>query len=160
MQLQWLLVFCIHATLSEAVVWFNSSASLPSTTTSACLHVLFNDIACNATLKSLRPRLYLPESVLRGLCTSACGTALATYEANIVSSCKGQTYDSLSSDGFVPVSVIPQLLRYTYNYTCLTDKSTGQYCNVLSASAAGILPDQSNLGRQIPHGEGKALMIS
>lgn len=132
----------------EAAVWFNSTASLPSNVTSQCLSYssLQTDIACDSSLQKLRPFIYYPQSYLAGICTTSCGNALHTYESQVATACAGQEYDSLTGAGNVPIVPIPQLLRYSFNFSCLADSSSGQYCKVLAAAAAGISIDQSNLG--------------
>lgn len=133
--------------LGEALVYFNSSASLPSNVSADCLNTLASDIACDASIRRLRPSVYYPQIVLQGLCTETCNTALNTWQEAITTSCDGQTYDSLTGAGYIPINIIPQQLRYAFNLSCLTDASSGQFCNVQAATAAGISADQTNLGK-------------
>ncbi|KAI1283287.1 carbohydrate-binding module family 50 protein [Xylaria sp. FL0933] len=130
---------------SEAIVWFTSPDVLPPNVTAACLDSLSADLACDNSLSSLRPFLYPPQNVLQAVCTEACSSALEAYELNVTAACRGQTYDSHSSTGYVGISTIPQLLRYAYGFNCLKDASSGQYCKVLTANAAGISANHSNL---------------
>lgn len=128
----------------KAVVYV-SSASLPTNTTTGCLNALTNNIACDDTIRKLRPGLYYPESALTTICTDGCNSALNGYEETVLSACVGQTYDSQTDIGFVPIYTISEVLRYQFNLSCLS--SGGQFCNVLAASAAGIETDQSNLSK-------------
>ncbi|OTA53849.1 carbohydrate-binding module family 50 protein [Hypoxylon sp. EC38] len=143
-KISFLLTLSLYSQTGEAIVWFTSSDALPSNVTGACLDSLGADLACDSSLSRLRPFLYPPQSILEAVCTSACDSALQAYENSVTAACQGQTYDSRSSTGYVGISTIPQLLRYTYGFNCLTDTSSGQYCKVLSASAAGIAANQSN----------------
>ncbi|KAI0445106.1 carbohydrate-binding module family 50 protein [Xylaria telfairii] len=140
-----LLALGLYFQTSEAVVWFTSPDTLPSNVTAACVKSLGADLACDSSLTRLRPFLYPPQSFLQTVCTQACSAALEAYEHSVTAVCQNQTYDSRSSTGFVGISTIPQLLRYTYGFNCLKDAVSGQYCKVLAANAAGILPNQSNL---------------
>lgn len=45
----------------------------------------------------------------------------------------------------MPILAITQLLRYSFNFTCLADATSGQYCKVLAADAIGLSANQSNL---------------
>lgn len=129
---------------ARAVVYVGNS-SLPANITASCFSALTVDIACNDTIRKLRPSLYYPESALSNICTSGCNSALESFENGVVSACVGQTYDSQTDVGYIPMYTIPEVLRYQFNLSCLT--SGGQYCNVLAATAAGIAPDQSNLSK-------------
>ncbi|KAI0398850.1 hypothetical protein F4802DRAFT_613319 [Xylaria palmicola] len=149
-----LLLHCLVGT--QAVVWVTTTDDLYSNTTSSCIASLGTDLACDSSLAKLRPSIYPPEEILSSVCTSACAASLGSYEAAVSSACGDQTYDSVSSTGQVPILTIPQLLRYTYNFSCLTDSSSRQYCKVLSAEAAGINADQSNLGDPDVSGGGTA----
>ncbi|KAK2072069.1 hypothetical protein P8C59_006446 [Phyllachora maydis] len=112
-----------------------------------CLMALQADIAsCNNSIASIRPFVFPPRDYLTALCTEDCNTALSSYESGVETACAGQTYNSHVDGGVaVPILAIPQLLRYSFNFTCLTDASSEQYCKVLAASAMGVSTNQSNL---------------
>lgn len=133
----------------RATVYVQYNTSFPSNISTSCYDALIVDLACSANITSLRPSLYYPESVLTSVCTSACNDALNSYESDVEAACSGETFDSLESAGYVPLSTIPQLLRYVFNYTCLTDSSSGDYCNVIAATSIGIAADQSNLSESL-----------
>ncbi|KAI0543165.1 carbohydrate-binding module family 50 protein [Xylaria digitata] len=149
-----LIALGLYSQASEAIVWFTSPDALPSNVTAACLNSLSADLACVSSITRLRPFIYPPQSFLQTVCTQTCSAALEAYEKSVTAACQGQTYDSRSSTGYVGISTIPQLLRYTYGFNCLTDASSGQYCKVLSADAAGISPNQSNLADPATGGGG------
>lgn len=130
----------------KAVQWFNGTDDLPSNVTTSCVTALQADIAsCSSSLASVRPFVYPPQDYLTTLCTEDCNLALSSYESGVNTACDGQTYDSADDGGEVPVLAIAQLLRYSFNFTCLTDETSGQYCKVLAANAIGISANQSNL---------------
>ncbi|KAK3933774.1 hypothetical protein QBC46DRAFT_462929 [Diplogelasinospora grovesii] len=136
------IVFTIQV---EAAIYVQSNASFPSNITSACSNALTADLACPEGVERLRQGLYYPESFLTSLCTTTCSSALAGYKLSVEGGCGGETYDSLTDLGDVPLYTIPQLLQYLYNYTCLADSSNGQYCNVVAANFIGVAANQSNL---------------
>ncbi|KAI0971242.1 carbohydrate-binding module family 50 protein [Xylaria arbuscula] len=149
-----LLAFGIYHQTSEAIVWFTSPEVLPPNVTAACFNSLGADLACDNFLTRLRPFVYPPQSLLQTVCTQTCSAALKAYENSVIAACQGQTYDSHSSTGYVGISTIPQLLQYTYGFNCLKDVSSGQYCKVLAANAAGISANQSNLADPSAEGGG------
>lgn len=129
-----------HVVPVQAVQWFsvNGTADLPSNVTADCLTALQADIAsCSSSIATIRPFVYPPQDYLTALCTEDCSVALGSYESGVAAACVGQTYDSDADGGLVPILAIPQLLRYSFNFTCLTDASSGQYCKVLAADAIG-----------------------
>ena len=135
----------LFTTLVEAIVYVQSNASFPANITSTCSSALMANLSCPEGLERLRQGLYYPESFLSSLCTPLCSSALASYELDVEGACGDEAYDSLTGLGDVPLYTIPQLLRYFYNYTCLSDSGNGQYCNVESANSIGVAANQSNL---------------
>ncbi|KAK3337686.1 LysM domain-containing protein [Cercophora scortea] len=141
----WLLASLWLASV-QATIYITHNDSFPANTSTSCLNAMMTDIkSCPDGIRRLRPDLYYPQQFLTSVCTTACQSSLGQYESSVVSSCSGQSYDSLSDKGILPMAYIPQFLRYLFNYTCLQDAKTGDYCIVQAASAIGILPDQSNL---------------
>ena len=144
-----LTLFCLFYGLSEATIYVQYNTSFPDNITASCSSALMADIPdCSSSITALRPSLYYPETTLESLCTAACNSALNDYESSVEGACEGETFDSGLS-GYVPLSSVPQLLRYIFNYTCLTDSSSGEYCNVVAAETIGVLADQSNLSALI-----------
>ena len=144
--------FCLYGAFAlfltssaTATVYVRSNASFPEDISAACSSALTADLACSSSITKLRGGLYYPETLLDDLCTSGCSAALATYESDVTTACGDETYDSLD-DGYLPMYSIPQVLRYYYDYFCLSDASSGDFCNVLLAESLGIQANQSNLG--------------
>lgn len=137
---------------AKAVVYVNSS-SLPTNITTGCLGALTDNISCDDSIQKLRPGLYYPESALTTICTSSCNSALNSFQNSILSACVGETYDSLTDVGFVPIYTIPDVLRYQFNLSCLSSNS--EFCNVQAATAAGVVADQSNLSKSMPRHRNK-----
>ena len=107
--------------------------TVPGNLTSACSTALLKDISCNPVVSSLRDGAYYPVSTLNRTCTATCELALSQYEATVASSCDGQSWNGYE-DTPMPFTIIPNLLRYQYNLTCLMD--SGRYCNNVAAEAA------------------------
>lgn len=103
----------------------NSSTVTLST---ACVNALQSSVACdqylqdNAYIDTYGP---LNASVLDTFCTAGCSTSLISYRKNVVSACASdpQPYAGIPAQYFVDV------IWAQYNFTCLKDPGTGQYCN-------------------------------
>lgn len=134
--------------LTQAIAYLQYTSWLPAELPAACSAALTADLDCDSGVNGLLTGCYHPESVLNNLCTTDCNTALNKYESSVVSACGAHTYASNTSQGDVPVSTIPQLLRYYYNYTCLTSADGAGFCNVIFANEIGINANQSNLSEQ------------
>ncbi|MCJ1355898.1 MAG: hypothetical protein MMC33_005890 [Icmadophila ericetorum] len=133
----------LFSTPVKAVQYVNTTFLLPNVT-AACANALTVDISgCDAAIRRMRPGLFWDLGSLQAICTPTCKSALSSYESGVIGACQGQTYDTLTTAGFIPFSTIPDILFYQFNRTCLT--SNGEFCNYEAALAAGIEPDQSNL---------------
>jgi len=110
-----------------------TNETVPKNLTGTCSTALLKDISCSPVVLSLRSGDYYPVSTLNKTCTTACQTALSQYESTVVSSCNGQSWNGYE-DTPMPLSIIPDLLRYQFNLTCLMD--SGRYCNNIAAQAA------------------------
>ncbi|KAF2994019.1 hypothetical protein E8E14_001179 [Neopestalotiopsis sp. 37M] len=138
--------YCLLATCVRATVYVTSTASFPDNITQSCSNALVSDLNCPSGIEKLRKGLFYPASFLSTLCTTDCSGALASYESDVTAACEGETYDTLTdADGWVPLYTIPQYARYVFNYTCLSDATDGEYCNVKTAESIGIYANQSNL---------------
>lgn len=114
-------------------VQFLQDTTLPANVTAACSSALVGDVNCSPVVAALRSGLYYPQSTLNRTCTVDCANALSAYESNVISACGSQTWNGYQ-DTEMPLAIIPDMLRYLYNLTCLMD--SGRYCNVVSAAAA------------------------
>ena len=117
----------------SAAVKIFSNATIPANLTTDCSSALLADIACSPVVASFRNGYYYPAATLNATCTSACEAALTSYELTIDSSCNNQVWQGYSDED-MPVLVIPNLLKYQYDLTCLQD--SGRWCNVVAGSAA------------------------
>lgn len=126
-----------HLTKAAQLV---TNSSLPTNLTANCASALLHDVNCSPVVTAFRIGSYYPQSTLNRTCTAQCATALATYQSTIVSACRDQTWLGYE-DNVMPLDVIPDMLRYLYNLTCLTD--SGRYCNNVAAEAALLLDPAS-----------------
>lgn len=98
------------------------------TLSTACVNALQSSVACdqylqdNAYIDSYGP---LNASLLDTFCTAGCSSSLISYRKNVVSACANdpQPFTGIPAQYFVDV------IWAQYNFTCLKDPGTGQYCN-------------------------------
>lgn len=119
------------------------NTSLPIDLTAGCASALLRDVNCSPVVKELRSGSYYPQSTLNRTCTPACASALSDYQSTVVSACGDETWLGYQ-DTLMPLAIIPDMLRYLYNLTCLVDSN--RYCNNVAAQAAFA----SDLGSMIP----------
>lgn len=120
---------------------FFQNSTLPTNLTVECSDALLTNVTgCGNIVSSFRPGDYYPESVLNSTCTSECSDGLASFASSVLSACSTDVWNGYE-DTTMPVAIIPDLLRYAYNLTCLMD--TGRYCNVISAQYAYSLDPTS-----------------
>lgn len=110
-----------------------SNSSIPANLTDNCISALHSDVNCSPVVAALRSGSYYTEATLKSTCTTDCRTALSAYESRIVSACGDQTWNGYE-DTVMPVVIIPDMLFYLFNLTCLMDSN--RYCNNVAAKAA------------------------
>lgn len=128
--------------LNKATALFQVLTNTSFTTkdlTGECVNALSSDIDCSPTVASLQVGAYHPETTLNRTCTAECGQSLAQYTARVAQACKKQTWNGYE-DTAMPLEIIPDMLQYHYNLTCLSD--SGRYCNVVASKAAAVLDTQ------------------
>ncbi|KAH6653368.1 hypothetical protein BKA67DRAFT_593299 [Truncatella angustata] len=103
-----------------------SKSTIPDGISQRCADALLTDIACSKAVKAF-------------ICDDACASALASYHDAVISSCASDSWTT-TGDVDEPVAMISELVRYSYNLTCLSDD--GRFCNnVAAAYAAAADPD-------------------
>ena len=108
------------------------SFALPNLTVT-CAGAMSSDIACSPGITGFNIGEFYPEDTLVRTCTADCGQALEQYANRVNAACSKQTWKGYD-DTDMPLAIIPEMLRYHYNLTCLMD--SGRYCNVVGAEAA------------------------
>lgn len=120
-----------------------TNSTVPQNLSVDCTDALLANVDCSPVIISLRAGSYYPVSTLENACTTDCSSALAAFESRIVSSCEGQTWNGFD-DAEMPLTIIPDLIRYEYNLTCITD--AGRFCNNVAAQAAYAADPDGALG--------------
>lgn len=135
----WLVVVLTLINASTAFRAFTNASFASSKLSAPCVGALSEDIACSPAVAGLRLGEYYPEETLSRTCTADCGQALKQYANSVAAACEEQTWKGYE-DTDLPIAIIPDMLRYHYNLTCLTD--SGRYCNAVAAKAATALDSE------------------
>lgn len=107
--------------------------TLPNHLSEACSSALLWDVDCNPHVASLRAGIYYPEATLQRTCTKGCAAALTRWWLVVGISCAGETWKGFNEKP-MPLEIIPDMMRHTYNLSCLTDET--RFCNTVAAQAA------------------------
>lgn len=107
--------------------------TLPINVSPLCGSALISDISCSPAVTALKNGGYYSQRLLGRVCTSGCDDALRDYETRVRSTCVEQTWNGYFNET-LPIAIVPGLLRYQYNQSCLMD--SGRYCNIVAAQAA------------------------
>ena len=124
---------------SSAFRAFTNTSFASTNLTIPCIGALSGDIACSPAVAALSLGEYYPEETLNRTCTADCGQALAQFANRVAAACDKQTWKGYE-DTDMPLAIIPDMLRYHYNLSCLTD--SGRYCNAVAAKAAAALDSE------------------
>ena len=96
---------------------------------SACERVLYQQISCDAFVSTLGQKTYHgslgDQDLSDDVCSESCSTALTTARRRISGAC-ASTPDLLP--GYPVLALIDSIIT-GWKETCLTDSSTGEYCN-------------------------------
>jgi hypothetical protein len=130
-------VICLS--LSAQAVKFFTDDTVPVGLTSSCTTAFVADVDCDPVVPALQSGEYYPNTTLIRACTARCRSSLALFQTTIAAACGRETWEGYD-DNPMSVVLIPELMRYHYNLTCLF--SGGQFCNnVAAAYAAHLDPD-------------------
>lgn len=125
--------------ITDAFRAFTKTSFASTNLTVQCVGALSYDIACSPAVAGLRLGEYYSEDTLTRTCTSDCGEALEEYAKKVASACEKQTWNGYE-DTVMPLAIIPDMLRYHYNLTCLMD--SGRYCNTVAGESAARLESE------------------
>ncbi|KAF7853632.1 hypothetical protein EAF04_010623 [Stromatinia cepivora] len=100
----------------------------PGNFSAACNATFSENIACNITLYEIaQGKLFPTSNNLPGICTDTCLEALEDLQAQQLLNCINS--DLVVTGGVTyPPTYTTDILLFTYNYTCVTDPSTNEYC--------------------------------
>ncbi|KAI0202237.1 hypothetical protein F4808DRAFT_468789 [Astrocystis sublimbata] len=122
---------------SAVATSFYTNATVPTNISSACTSALVSEVVnCDPVVPALRSGAFYSESTLTRICTSACASSLGIFQGAVNRACATDVWDGYG-DEQLPVAVIPELLRYQFNLTCL--ENDGLFCNNAAASYASFL---------------------
>ncbi|CAE6441256.1 unnamed protein product [Rhizoctonia solani] len=133
--------------LAEAKAAFNvysSEDDFPAgvVSGSACAKALNASISCDSSIGLAVGGATLDSSRLTTLCSTTCYQSLTSYRATVSSSC-GTSVVIQGTDATFPITYLVDNFIYTYNTTCIKDKSTGNWCSQLfNSSWPGTTADQ------------------
>ncbi|KAI5866007.1 LysM domain-containing protein [Durotheca rogersii] len=149
----WSLALSLLATLfapTALAARFFTQAVLPEGASTACGNALMAEVACSHAVPALQAGNFYPKAELEKICTSGCASSLASYHAGVVSACSEDTWVGFQ-DVEEPVALISEMIRYHYNFTCLTDGT--RFCNNVAAAISVFLdPETAALPGGIPAG--------
>lgn len=119
----------ITASLAQINLYPDDLTPSPVDLSASCISAINDTVACDSALLSFAFQDYFGPlnnpSMQSSLCENTCGTALASYRKNVVSTCGQQTE---MAQGF-PVTYVGDLVWSYYNLTCLKDPKTGEWCS-------------------------------
>ena len=114
---------------------FFSNSTVPINLSSACSNALLKDVVgCGFIVSVFKNGYFYPSSILEKTCKTECAEALISYETEISTACNGQTWAGYDDENDMSLTVIPNLIRYQYDLTCLQD--SGRWCNAVAAATA------------------------
>lgn len=131
--------FVIAFLQSVIAVKLFTDNTVPSNLAIECTNALLTEVNCSPAVASLRSSSYYPNTTLEKVCTADCSDSLATYQSNVLGACGTEQYEYYE-DTPLPVVLIPDLLRYHFNLTCMTD--AGRFCNNVAAAYASQLDSE------------------
>ncbi|CAE6504017.1 unnamed protein product [Rhizoctonia solani] len=133
--------------LLEAKAAFNIYSSLEDfpdgvDSNSACGKALNSSIACDGAIGLSIAGAALDSSSLTALCSASCYQSLMSYRATISSTCDSSVV-LRGTDATFPITYLVDNLIFTYNTTCIKDKTTGNWCaQFFNSSWSGTTTDQ------------------
>jgi len=120
--------------LASAAQFFSNN-TVPANLTTACSNALLKDVTgCSSIVPVFQNGYFYPPSILEKTCTTECAVALTSYESEINTVCSGQMWAGYDDGNDMTLAIIPNLIRYQYDLTCLQDSA--RWCNVVAVAAA------------------------
>lgn len=101
----------------------------------ACVDAMATNVSCYAGLsQAVTDTTAWSASALSDMCTTDCSTALSSYVSSVNEACGASTKYNISGVSQT-ASDKGREMQWRYNATCLTDASSGTYCNTLFQDA-------------------------
>lgn len=118
-------------------LYIHTSASLASISASeACINAMTSNVSCYAGLsQAVTQTTGWSASALSQICTSGCSSALSSYVSSVDAACGADSQYNISGT-LQSASDQGKEMQWRYDTTCLTDPTSGTYCNTLFQDAA------------------------
>ncbi|KAF4812172.1 LysM domain-containing protein [Colletotrichum siamense] len=128
-----------HIPGALGLVYLANITNTPDGLSSSCIQVLNQGVNCDAVLLDIDAAFYETDAVLISLCTTACTTALTTYQRRVAGACGNSRYTD--HEGWSYLATYDFQERYeAYQAVCLQD-SSGRRCNAAIRDALHMDPD-------------------
>ncbi|KAL4744291.1 hypothetical protein BDW72DRAFT_199742 [Aspergillus terricola var. indicus] len=117
-------------------LYIYTSASLANISASAaCVDAMANNVSCYAGLsQAVTQTTGWSASALSRMCSTGCSSALSSYVSSVDTACGADTRYNISG-ALQAASDKGREMQWRYDATCLTDPSSGAYCNTLFQNA-------------------------
>ena len=126
--------WCIgEAVAASSMQYFTNTTLHSKELTLSCANAVTASLQCDSLVKRLLPGHYYDQKGLSQACTSSCDAALSSWQSSVNSACAGQSYQETKLTS-APIAQVPDLLRYSFNLTCL--QANREFCNVLAHNAS------------------------
>jgi hypothetical protein len=126
-----LALLSLSNTVSSAALF--TERTIPRNLTEACSASLLSDVDCSPLVASLEAGSHYSDSILTRTCTANCAASLSRWQVDVTSSCSGQSWSGYHGKS-MPLEMIPDMMHYSFNLSCITDQ--GRFCNAVAAQAA------------------------
>lgn len=139
----------LFAALGSAAQFYSQKV-LPKDISSGCANALLAEVDCSPAVPALQAGTFYPKTDLDNICTSACASSLVAYHSAILAACASDNWTGFQ-DTVEPVAFISEMIRYHYNFTCMSDGT--RLCNNVAAAYAVFLdPETAALPGGLPAG--------
>lgn len=109
-----------HIPGALGLVYLANITNTPDGLSSSCIQVLNQGVNCDAVLLDIDAAFYETDAVLISLCTTACTTALTTYQRRVAGACGNSRYTD--HEGWSYLATYDFQERYeAYQAVCLQD---------------------------------------
>ncbi|KAJ6133781.1 hypothetical protein N7523_000103 [Penicillium sp. IBT 18751x] len=117
-------------------LYIYTSDSLASISASeACVNAMASNVSCYTGLsQAVTETTAWSASALSEICTTECSSALSSYISSVNEACGASTQYNVSGT-LQAASDRGKEMQWRYETTCLTDPSSGTYCNTLFQNA-------------------------
>lgn len=122
---------CFVAASSNNTYIYTQSSLGDISASNDCISALTANVSCNGALQSavLQTSTW-STNALKQMCTDDCKSSLSGYISTVDEECGTDKQYNISGT-MQTASDVGKKMQWQYNATCLTDSSSGEYCNTL-----------------------------